>query len=190
MIALSAAALTLDERELRARLGCTPDDALRSEVESCLTELFTAAECRYTFREVTVVRCEDGCDLGFGWIPSRGLSRNLTRCSRAYLFAATLGHGTDRLLRHLSVESPARHFICDAVASTLIEALCDKAQASLPHPTVTRFSAGYGDFPLSCQKEILTALCAEDELGIVLTDTYFMFPSKSVTAVIGIPDSL
>lgn len=189
MMTFCAAALSLDERELCARLGCIPGEEMRLEIQACFRALSAVAECRCTYREVEVRRQEDGCDLGFGWIASRGLARALKGCSRAFLFAATLGHGTDRLLQHLAAEAPARHYICDAVASTLIESLCDAAQSSLPAPTVTRFSAGYGDFPLSFQREILFALNAEEELHIVLTKSLFMFPAKSVTAVIGIPDA-
>ena len=49
-----------------------------------------------------------------------------------------------------------------------------------------RFSPGYGDFPLSAQKEILDGLEAGKRIGITLTEGYLMMPSKSVTAVIGV----
>ena len=49
-----------------------------------------------------------------------------------------------------------------------------------------RFSPGYGDFSLSCQRAVLDALDAGKHLGIKLTDSFLMMPSKSVTAVIGV----
>ena len=49
-----------------------------------------------------------------------------------------------------------------------------------------RFSPGYGDFPLGCQPALLGGLEASKRVGITLTDSYLMMPSKSVTAVIGV----
>ena len=49
----------------------------------------------------------------------------------------------------------------------------------------TRFSPGYGDFPLETQKKFLKIINAE-KLGVYLTDGYLMKPFKTVTAVIGV----
>ena len=48
-----------------------------------------------------------------------------------------------------------------------------------------RFSPGYGDFPLECQGMLLEALEAGKRIGIKLTDSLLMMPSKSVSAVMG-----
>ena len=48
-----------------------------------------------------------------------------------------------------------------------------------------RFSPGYGDFPLECQGMLLDALEAGKRIGIKLTDSLLMMPSKSVSAVMG-----
>ena len=49
-----------------------------------------------------------------------------------------------------------------------------------------RFSPGYGDVPLSLQRDVLAVLDAQRKLGITLSDTFFMTPCKSVTAFVGI----
>lgn len=49
-----------------------------------------------------------------------------------------------------------------------------------------RFSPGYGDFPLDCQQRLLDSLEAGKRIGIKLTDSLLMMPSKSVTAVMGV----
>ena len=49
-----------------------------------------------------------------------------------------------------------------------------------------RFSPGYGDFPLEYQRELLGVLDAAKRIGLTLTDSLLMAPSKSVTAVIGV----
>ena len=52
--------------------------------------------------------------------------------------------------------------------------------------TRPRFSPGYGDLPLSLQREISRILNMPKEIGVSLTDTMLMTPSKSVTALIGV----
>ena len=49
-----------------------------------------------------------------------------------------------------------------------------------------RFSPGYGDFDLKYQKDILEYLDANKKIGISLTDSLMMIPTKSITAIIGI----
>ena len=49
-----------------------------------------------------------------------------------------------------------------------------------------RYSPGYGDFPLSFQKEILDFLDAYRKIGLSVTPNYIMIPRKSITAVLGI----
>ena len=49
-----------------------------------------------------------------------------------------------------------------------------------------RYSPGYGDVPLSVQKDICRELDCAKTVGITLTESLLMIPEKSVTAVIGI----
>ena len=51
-----------------------------------------------------------------------------------------------------------------------------------------RFSPGYGDMPLQTQSVLLAALDAQRKLGITLSKSLLMTPTKSVTAVIGLFD--
>lgn len=51
---------------------------------------------------------------------------------------------------------------------------------------VSRYSPGYGSFPLAAQRELLELLDAPRSVGVSLTDTLLMVPSKSVSAIIGI----
>jgi len=48
-----------------------------------------------------------------------------------------------------------------------------------------RFSAGYGDFDIEYQKIFWECLKLK-ELGVALTENYFLIPEKSVTAISGI----
>jgi hypothetical protein len=49
-----------------------------------------------------------------------------------------------------------------------------------------RFSPGYGDFDLSVQTNICDVLKTGKTIGVTLTDSLLMMPSKSVTAVVGL----
>ena len=49
-----------------------------------------------------------------------------------------------------------------------------------------RFSPGYGDLPLDVQRPLFAALDVPRKIGVSLTDSLLMAPSKSVSAIIGI----
>ena len=52
----------------------------------------------------------------------------------------------------------------------------------------SRFSPGYGDYPLRCQREILQYADAPRKIGVTLTAGDMMVPHKSVTALVGLAD--
>jgi cobalamin-dependent methionine synthase I len=83
--------------------------------------------------------------------------------------------------------SEAERFVVDGYASALVEALADFAETELfgEMSHCKRFSPGYGDVSIDIQSEILTALSAENLLGITLTEKKMMVPTKSITAIIG-----
>ena len=90
-------------------------------------------------------------------------------------------------------QAPASALLCQAIGAERIEALCDaftdwlEAEVS-PRGLFLRprFSPGYGDLPLTLQREILRALDSPRTLGITLNRSLLMSPSKSVTAIIGL----
>ena len=50
----------------------------------------------------------------------------------------------------------------------------------------SRFSAGYGDLPLELQEKIFEILKPEKQMGVFLSESFIMSPSKSVTAFVGL----
>ena len=78
--------------------------------------------------------------------------------------------------------------VCDATASALIESFCDYVNDFIVDgkDAAMRFSPGYGDFDLQYQPHILNFLDAHKKIGISLTDSLMMVPTKSVTAIVGI----
>lgn len=189
--------MEVNRREIYRYLGLggkEPDERTRELVESCLAELFQAADCRSFYRRFPLTVTEDGkLDLTCFQTDSRDLGKALKGCTEVVLFAATLGAGVDLLLRRYSRLLMSRAVILQACAAAMIESCCDQVchrlrkeleeEGLYPRP---RFSPGYGDFPLSCQAAVCRALEAEKRVGITLTEHFLMVPSKSVTAVIGI----
>lgn len=178
--------VTVNENELRRRLGCPPDDVIL--IPKCLDELKKCASFKYTcrFSDVNISNGVTTFDFGQTW--SGDLSKNLLGCRRVCILAITLGSETDRLIMKLSKISPAEAFITDAIASAMAESLCDRVEKLVLNnaPHRPRFSPGYGDLPLDIQAPLLSFLNAEKTAGITLSKSLLMSPSKSITAIIGI----
>ncbi len=107
--------------------------------------------------------------------------------------AATLGMEPDRLAaRATAVGKMSRAVIFQAAAAAMIEQYCDTVNARIREEAAIRglfcrprFSPGYGDFSLLHQTELMRILRAQQSIGVTLTESLLMLPSKSVTAVIG-----
>ena len=72
---------------------------------------------------------------------------------------------------------------CDKVQNEVAEQLQQQGKYIRP-----RFSPGYGDFSISHQKDFISLLDTPKKIGLSMTETYMLTPTKSVTAVIGISD--
>lgn len=187
--AISPQDIIIGKNELAQRLQC-PGELAFSQAEPFLERFFACIDCRYTGRYTKIKRI-DACtlDLGFGEIKSSRLASFLKSSETAAVFAVTLGHGIDRELSRLSL-SPAEAFIFDALASAAAEAAADKVQQLLTEKAAPyrRFSPGYGDLELFCQKPLLEFLDAGRLLGITLSDSLLMSPSKTITAIVRIEE--
>jgi len=180
--------LKINPWEIANRLN-VPRGFDSAEIDGCFKELKKVIKCKISAVRVPVKKLPDNrLDCGFGEFLSETLLKNLKDCKEVFVFAATTGIGVDRLLEKLSRISPAKHFVTDALASAVAEALADKAEELLceglsHHP---RFSPGFGDLSIELQPRILEVLNAGRLLGITVNDAYLMSPVKSVTAFIGI----
>ena len=120
------------------------------------------------------------------------LARHIEGCSSAYLACATIGAAFDAFQRRVSAVSGVDALIVQALGAALIEKLMDGLEDDLRkelaegETLVPRYSPGYGTFPLSAQRTLLALLDAPRRVGVSLTDTLLMVPSKSVSAVIGV----
>ena len=189
-----------DLREITRYLGyygVTPDESMMREIDQCINELEKVITPRFVYDRFGLLQKEegDGSVLSFGGIEtgSRDLARNLKGCTEVYIMAVTLGPGPDRLVRRASVGRMSRALIYQAAAAAMTEAWCDEINERIRREaakdglyTRPRFSPGYGDLPLSLQAQISGILNMPKEIGVSLTESYLMTPSKSVTALIGV----
>ena len=187
-------ALPIRRREILRYAGCDVADAAVTELmESCLTESADALTPKVCYGELAADVQGDKCDFGLFSLSSHQLAGNLDGCSCVILFAATVGIGIDRLIAKYSRIAPSRALMMQAIGAERIEALCDAFCADMEKELGTslrpRFSPGYGDLPLECQKDIIALLDTPRKIGLSLHDSLLMSPTKSVTAFAGITNS-
>ena len=175
--------------------GSSPPEVLRRDMEQIAGQLTAAVRPRYAYRVFSTVHEERGVLLREASIllTGRSAARMLAQCDQAVLLICTLGAGFETMLRAEQARDMARAVMLDACGSAWVESGCNAAEEELaarfPGRYLTdRFSPGYGDLPLALQPAICAALDAGRRVGVQVTDSFLMNPSKSVTAVIGLSD--
>ena len=178
--------------------GDAPGSELLAEIGECVRDLQKAVTPRYVYERFPLGRKDRNSE---GEIPcfadlevvSRDLSQNLKDCREVCLMAVTLGTGPDLLVRRASVTRVSRALIYQAAAAAMTETWCGMINERIRKEaeieglyTRPRFSPGYGDLPLTLQRDISRILNMPKEIGVSLTETLLMTPSKSVTALIGL----
>ena len=165
-------------------------EEIRRVAEECLVELEGRLSYSVCFCELPLKIEGEECRIGDMTFKSSHLAKNLKNSERVILFGATVGAEIDRLITRYSRLSPSRALMLQAIGAERIEALCDlfceDVASELSAELLPRFSAGYGDLDISAQKDIFAILDCPRKIGLTLTDSLLMMPSKSVTAFMGI----
>ena len=137
------------------------------------------------------------CYLKSQKLPFRHNSKALAKClygsDETVMFAATVGLDVDRLIARYQKLSEVKALLLQAFGTERVEALCDafciefsEVCKEAGRSCTPRFSPGYGDLPLDIQKDFFEILNPGKHIGVSLSDSLLMSPSKSVTAVFGI----
>ena len=183
----------VSDKEILRYAGCKGNN---NEISALLCDCLAEAEDHLSYR---VCYCKLGvkidrniCDFGAFKVESSDLAKNLSGCSEVIVFCATVGTLFDRLIAKYERISPSKAVMLQAIGSERVEAVCDcfcdQISRETGRRTKPRFSAGYGDLPLELQSEIFTLLLCEKNIGVTLNGSFFMSPSKSVTAFLGLCD--
>lgn len=167
------------------------DEPIYALIETCLRELDEFASTKFIYRIFERSYLDENLN-----IRSNNLAKNLRGCQEVVLMAITLGTEVDRLLQKYEKINMAKAVVFQACAAATLEQHCDEFVTKLAEELKRegkylrpRFSPGYGDFSILHQKQILDTLEATKKIGLTLTDSYMLVPTKSVTAVIGISDT-
>lgn len=185
-----------NEREILRYLGHHGQEIggnVERLIAECRLELEQAAAPRSIWRTYPLRIEEHEIDMTCLKTRSRSLERNLKDCDEVILLGATLGSQVDVLLQRYGKLQMSKAVVMQAASVAMLETYCDEVNGELKRHFLEegrylrpRFGPGYGDLPLQCQTGIAEALELAKRIGITLTDSLLMVPSKSVTAVIGV----
>lgn len=167
----------------------TDDKRLLSLIEECCTEVNNCVTPKTLHRIFDCTVTENELIIGNYRFRSKRLADNLKGCKRVCVFGATLGIECDRLLRTYASNDIARTMVLQACLASKIEEVCDNLELKLKADGLMlrqRYSPGYFDLDITENKKIFELLELTKRIGIAITDTYQMLPTKSVTAFIGI----
>lgn len=181
MITLS----NLNRKEALRYMGAkalNPDLMTNELMDKAERDILKVARPAYTFTEIE----KDSILLG-----GEDIKKVLADCDKAIVIAATLGIYIDKLLRKIQITDMAQAVVFDTMASVAIEQFMDKIEIEIKdrykdYYFTSRYSPGYGDYPLEKQRDIISALKTEKKIGLNLTSSLMLNPTKSVTAVIGL----
>ena len=126
----------------------------------------------------------------------KDIREHLKNCNEIFLLGVTAGIELDRKIRRYMVTEPDIGVVLDSCGIQAVEQIADMAEQEIEacvssegYHLTWRFSPGYGDLPLDTQKELVQVLDMHRKIGVSLTDSCLMVPSKSVTAILGISDT-
>ncbi len=189
--------MQISEKEVLRYLGYRTRAADERTLQT-IQEVAKAAEAEIQPQSVYMelplrLLSESEVQIGDTVFQSRKLSRHLRGCERILVFAATLGTGADRLLRRFSATNSAHAAVAQAVLAAATEDYCDAVCEKIAEKEEQngwylrpRFSPGYGDLPLTAQRDLFNLCEITKRIGITLTDSCLMLPTKSVSAFIGL----
>ena len=154
-------------------------------MDECEKKILKTAEPRFLYLE----RKAPFDDILLG----NDIKKHLEGCHTAVMMCATIGSEIDKLIRISQISDMARAVVLQACAAAELEEYCDEQQKKISTELEKsglylrpRFSPGYGDFPIEFQEPIMRMLDCAKKIGLTMTDSYMMSPTKSVTAIIGI----
>lgn len=186
----SVALPPFSRKEILRYAGCREtSESVDNLLDKCIEkskDIFVGSVCYGVF---DLEICDNVCKIGGINILSKALSKNLADCEKTVIFGATVGVGIDRLIMKYSRIAPSEAVMYQAIGAERIEALCDafcqKTEKTFGKRLKPRFSPGYGDLPLSVQRDIFSLLDCK-KIGLSLNESLLMSPTKSVTAFVGI----
>lgn len=123
----------------------------------------------------------------------KDIARHLKDSEKCAIMAVTIGAAIDNNIRYLSKVNNTKALILDACGTEAVENTCNEAEGELRKlaerkglQLTSRYSPGYGDFPLDIQPKLIRLLNADIRIGLTSTENFILLPRKSVTAIMGL----
>ena len=176
--------------------GITP--RIEKLLDRCESETLKIIQPKYIYKRFPVTHELSGICVGETGFVLRGedIREHLKNCNEIFLLGVTAGIELDRKIRRYMVTEPDIGVVLDSCGIQAVEQIADMAEQEIEacvssegYHLTWRFSPGYGDLPLDTQKELVQVLDMHHKIGVSLTDSCLMVPSKSVTAILGISDT-
>ena len=167
-----------------------PDITIREMTEEVISELTKVSSPKFCTTDTEFEIKGSSIDFGGFTLESHDLANHLKGCEKGVFLGVTLGAEADLLIYRFSALSPSKAVAAQAAATAMVEMVaddvCEEISKNLENLYLTpRYSPGYGDLDISCQREFLKALSAEKRIGLCLTASGMLTPVKSITAVAG-----
>lgn len=173
------------------------DNGLDNNIEGllfrCEKELLDVIKPNYVYK---VFELEKDKVVGTNFsLVGDSVKKHLDGCSKVIFLCATLSTDVDKLIRKKQITAMSEAVVVDALASVAIEQVLDQVENIImedfkEYEHTWRFGIGYGDFPISLQKDFLELLDAPKRISVCANDSMMLVPTKSVTCVIGLGNNL
>ena len=153
--------------------------------------LITGAACYRTFKVEEVKGDRVVIPESDSMFRGENMLRLLKKCDYATLLVCTIGETIVKKIEVLTKSSLADAYYLERVAALMADYMAEQVGSIIEteirkngyEPTF-RFAAGYGDWGLEAQSEIMRLTEAE-RIGVSITESFIMVPRFSVSAVIG-----
>lgn len=191
----------LNEEEILRYLGYQNTgvtDRISKLLRRCEEETLQIVLPKYIYKEFSVTHTAEGLAVGETGLLLTGhdIREHLKNCESVYLMGVTAGIGLDRCIRRYMVTEPDVGLVMDSCGIAVVEQIADLAEKEIEDQVhargmelTWRYSPGYGDLPIECQKKLVQVLDLPRKIGVSLNESCLMMPSKSVTAILGVTDT-
>lgn len=130
-------------------------------------------------------------------LTGKSITKHLEKASKVFVLSATVGEAIEEKSNAFFRNNEyTLGLLIDAAATTAVEEVADQINAYLDklakkqgYKSTWRFSPGYGDWPIEVQKD-LAQIIGTEEIGVTVTESFTLFPRKSITAIIGLQEEL
>ena len=189
--------MKIDKSELLRYLGYKGqqyDERIEQNIDVAIALCLEKVTPRSVIKKYSLVKAPLSLQGTNMILQGKDIAKHLEDCNEVYILGATVGFEIEKTVGKLMKENPLLGVIVDSASICAIESycddLCEELQQQNQKQLTWRFSCGYGDFPLSQQKDFVSLLEMQKRIGVFLhEESLMMSPQKSVTAIVGIKES-